>query len=325
MRLAFMGTARFAVPALETLVSAGHEILGVFTQPDRPSGRGRKPKPGPVKQVAQSLGLDVCQPDTLRSDAFEAQLKTLAPELIVVVAYGRILPRWLVELPAHGVLNLHASLLPKYRGAAPINWAIANGESRTGVCAMRIDCGLDTGPVYRCLDTAIGPEETAPELSDRLAPLGAGLLAETVWSIGRGEIEARPQDEAQATLAPRLTKEDACIRWEEPAGSLHNKIRGFLPWPGVVVLFRGRRCQLLKAKTTHRTGVEGPPGEIVLDGGHLFVRCGDARWLEIVSLRLENRRAVGGADFANGVRLKAGERFAFAGDSGPDGTSSPIH
>jgi methionyl-tRNA formyltransferase len=330
MRLAFMGTAEFAVPPLEKLASAGHEILAVYTQPDRPSGRGRKSKKPPVKEASEALGLDVRQPETLKSEAFEAGIRRLQPALIVVVAYGKILPPWLVDFPEHGVVNLHASLLPRYRGAAPINWAIANGETRTGVCAMKIDRGLDTGPVYRCLDTAIGPEETAPELAARLSRMGADLLADVVDALGKGKIEARPQDPKQATVARRLTKEDGYISWEEPRQVVHDRIRGFLPWPGVVVGFRDERCQLLAARLVDGGPPDdvppddATPGEIRIDSQRLTVRCGDG-WIEIESLRLPGRRAVRGLDFANGVRLEPGERFTFIGDAGPDRAGTPVH
>lgn len=318
MRLAFMGTSEFAVPSLQGLVSAGHDIPAVFTQPDRPSGRGRKLKMPPVKEKALEAGLTVHQPETLRTPPFRALIEGLEPEIIVVVAYGKILPPWLVDLPAGGVVNLHGSLLPKYRGAAPIHWAVMNGDIQTGVCTMRMDHGLDSGPVYRCVETRIGPEETSTELSRRLAEMGVPLLLETLESIARGAIEPQPQDESQVTTAPRLTREMGYIRWEEPARSIHDKIRGLQPWPGVVVEFRAQRCRIREAGPVERTPAGGRPGAIRLDGFRLMVSCGDGGWIELRTLQMENRRAVSGAEFANGVRIEPGERFTSVGHSGPD-------
>ena len=316
MRLAFMGTSSFAVPSLGELVSSGHRVEAVFTQPDRPSGRGRKLHVSPVKEAAMSLGLNLHQPESLQSDSVRKLFNGLAPEIIVVVAYGKILPRWLIDCPRHGVVNLHGSLLPKYRGAAPINWAIATGESRTGVCTMQIDEGLDTGPVYSCEQASIGPDATAPELSVRLALLGAPLLARTVETLGRSEARPTPQDDREATLAPRLTKEDGHIRWEEPGAQIHNKVRAFVPWPSVVVGFRQKSCRILETRLTRDVAKEFEPGTIVAGSRGLRVSCGDHQLLAIERLQLENRKAVSGSDFANGVHLRAGERFTtLAGES----------
>ena len=304
-----MGTSYFAVPSLKSLISARHQIVGVFTQPDRPSGRGRNIHGSPVKNSALSLGLELYCPESLKSESVVAVFTRLQPELIVVVAYGKIIPRWLRELPRHGVVNLHGSLLPCYRGAAPVNWAIANGESRSGVCTMRIDAGLDTGPVYECDSTDIGPDETAPELHDRLAAMGATTLLRTIDAINRGDAKGRPQDDSLATLAPPLRKQDGQIRWEEPAEAIHNKVRAFVPWPSVVVRFRGKLCRILRTALTERLAEVGQLGAIILESERLFVRCGDHRFLEIVELQLENRKVVSGSDFAHGYRLRDGDRF----------------
>ena len=303
MRLVFMGTSAFAVPTLESLVSAHHQIVAVCTQPDRPAGRGRRLRASPVKDRALSLGLELHQPDSLKSESVVELFTTLQPELVVVVAYGKIIPRWLRELPDHGAVNVHGSLLPRYRGAAPVNWAIANGESRSGVCTMQIDEGLDTGPVYDRESTDIGPDETAPGLFRRLAAMGAPMLVRTIEAIRQGNAQASPQDARLATLAPRLRKEDGHIRWDEPAKTIHNKVRAFVEWPSVVVRFRGKVCRILRTALTDRFAGAGEFGAIVFDSRQLFVRCGDRRFLEVMELGLENRKAVSGSDFAHGVRL----------------------
>ena len=314
MRLAFMGTAAFAVPSLEALVSAGHSVRAVFTQPDRPSGRGRKVHFSPIKETALALGLGVEQPESFKTDSVRELIENLSPELIVVVAYGRILPPWLIELPPNGIVNVHGSLLPKYRGAAPINRAIANGDPVTGVCTMQIDEGMDTGPVYFCDETPIAPEETAPELASRLAAIGATLLVRTLGAIGQGEPRPTPQDDRRASLAPRLRKEEGYIDWHEPAEAIHNKVRAFLPWPSVAVKFRGKTCRILNSQhwvalEKDREPEKCEPGAIVFVSNHLRVCCGDGGWLEIGRLQLENKNAVSGADFANGVHLVPGDRF----------------
>lgn len=309
MRLAFMGTAAFAVASLEELVSAGHSVGAVFTQPDRPSGRGRRVHFSPVKETALSLGLGIHQPESFKPDSVRTLIEGLSPELIVVVAYGKILPPWLIDLPQFGIVNVHGSLLPKYRGAAPINWAIANGDGRTGVCTMQIDEGMDTGPVYFCEDTEIGPYETAPDLGGRMAVLGARLLGRTLEAIKTGEVQPTPQDEKLASMAPRLRKGDAYISWHESSEAIHNKVRAFLPWPSVVVGFRGKACRILGSRPTSDAAEDCEPGTVRFGSNRLTVSCGDGRWLEIERLGLENKKAVSGANFVNGVRLVPEDRF----------------
>jgi methionyl-tRNA formyltransferase len=309
MRLVFMGTSAFAVPSLEALVAGSHDVAGTVTQPDRPRGRGQRTQGSPVGIAARTLGLDLLQPETLDADEFGEWIRLRAPAAVVVVAYGKRIPPWLLTLPSHGAVNLHASLLPLYRGAAPVNWAIARGESRTGVCTMQMDEGIDTGPVYACREEAIGRQDTAPEVSERLARIGAELLAETLGEMEAGRARPRPQPGAW-TRAPRLRREDGYVRWEWSALDIHNRIRGFLPWPGVVVDFRGERCQLiasLAGGTPPSSG--GAPGDLRWESGHLHVRCGDG-WLEILRLRLENRKAVSAQEFVNGFRLTPGDRMA---------------
>ncbi len=309
MRLVFMGTSPFAISSLETLVSAGHDIEAVFTQPDRPRGRGQRTQPPPVKQIALDLGLNIVQPANLKDLSVRSLLEEVGPDLITVVAYGKIIPRWLIDLPPHGVVNVHGSMLPRYRGAAPVNWAIVRGETQTGVCTMQIDEGLDTGPVYLCDETEISEQETAPEVSERLAKAGGRLLVRTLEGIAAGDLRPRPQDEAAATLAPRLTKEDGYISWEEAALAIHNKVRGFTPWPSVLVRFRNRPCRILETRPEAGECKELPPGCIVPESGRLTVRCGDGRLLEILRLQPESRKAVSGVEFSNGVHLRTGERF----------------
>ena len=314
MRLVFMGTAAFAVPSLEALVATGHEVAGVVTQPDRPAGRGRKLRASPVKEAAQASGIDVYQPESLKSDDVVRAFPRLNPELLVVVAYGKIIPAWLRAIPEYGAINVHGSLLPRYRGAAPVHWAIARGESETGVCTMAIDAGLDTGPVYDCESTEIGPNETVSEVSQRLSALGAQLLVRTIQGVVRGDAAPRPQNDALATMARCLRKEDGRIRWELPAQTIHNAVRAFLPWPSVVVGFRGTPCRILETRCGSGAVAAADPGAIGFAGGKLQVCCGDGRLLEVVQLQLENRKAVSGPDFARGVRLQPGDRFTRIGE-----------
>ena len=313
-----MGTAEFAVPPLEGIAASRHDVATVVTQPDRPGGRGQRLRPSPVGKAASLLGFGVAQPDSLNAAPFRQLIEDQKPDIVAVVAYAKRIPAWLIAWPPHGVVNLHGSLLPKYRGAAPVNWAIARGESRTGVCTMQIDEGLDTGPVYACRETDIGAGETAPDLLGRLARMGAELLLETLASIESGEARPHPQSDRGASLAPRLTREDGYIGWEEPALEIHNRIRAFLPWPAVVVAFRGQTCRLLESRVGDIAG-DGPqqgtlpgmlPGMVTVKGGRLAVRCGDGRLLEILKVQPENRRPLSAREFVNGFRPKTGDRFA---------------
>jgi methionyl-tRNA formyltransferase len=246
----------------------------------------------------------------LKTDEARDLFGALAPDLIVVVAYGKILPPWLLELPKFGCLNLHGSILPKYRGAAPVHWAVANGETTTGVCTMLMDEGLDTGPVFLCDETTIGPDETTPELYDRLATMGAPILLNTIQGITTGTLQPKPQESSEATLARILKKEDGFIDWQWPALKIHNRVRAFNPWPPAVTRFRGETCKILKTTSgplDHPSQFE--PGSIVVAKGRLAVICGDGLGLEILSIQAVNRKAVSGVDFANGARIQAGEKF----------------
>ena len=313
MRLIFLGTPAFAVPTLEAIVKAGHEVAAVLTQPDRPSGRGQNAAASPVKQAALRLGLTVYQPERVRRPEAVEYLRGIPSEAMVVVGYGQIIPQAAIDLAPLGIINVHASLLPKYRGAAPIQWAIARGETRTGVTTMRIDAGLDTGEMLLKAETEIGLEENAVELGARLAAIGADLLVETLEGLGTGSIVAEKQDHAQATLAPLLKKEDGVIDWSEAARAIHNRVRGLQPWPGARTSFRGAPLHLWKTRKSATGGAraDGPrgypdrpttsPGRFV-SLKPLVVVCGEGG-LELLEVQLEGRKRISAADFANGQRL----------------------
>lgn len=317
VRIVFAGTSSFAVPVLQALYDSGCLISGVITQPDRPAGRGQTLQPPPVKLKALELGLPVDQPTTLKNDEARRLFERLAPELLVVVAYGKLLPTWLLTLPRHGAVNLHGSLLPRYRGAAPIQWAMANGDSETGVCTMKLDEGLDTGPVYACEKTPIEPDESVHQLSERLAKLGCGLMLRTIEGIVAGNLHAVPQESAHATLAPILTKEDGNIDWRLPARAIHNRIRAFHPWPGARTAFRDVVCRILKARVKDVSGPDmgASPGTLVLGNNaerYLGVVCGDGILLELLEVQLPNRKPQRGMDLVNGLRITQGEKLGYA-------------
>jgi methionyl-tRNA formyltransferase len=306
MRLVFCGTPRFAVPSLERLVEAGFAVPLVVTQPDRPQGRGMQTEPTPVKAAALARGLTVIQPEKIKhNEEFRAQLEGLRPEAIIVVGYGRIIPPWMIELPKHGNINLHASLLPKYRGAAPIQWAIANGETVSGNTTMRIDAGLDTGDILLQEPMAIEPEDTAVTYGPRLAEAGAKLLVKTLQGLERDEITARQQDHAHATLAPILKKEDGRIDFQRSATDIVNRLRGFQPWPGAFTTFRGKTLNIHAADAIE--AAEVPLAMLALRDGKLLVGCGSGTVLEIRELQPEGKRRMTAREFANGNRLTAPE------------------
>ena len=313
VRLVYMGTADFAVPTLRRLILDGYTLPGVVTQPDKPSGRGQLMHAPPVKRTAMELQLDVHQPATLRDESARRFFTGLQPDLILVVAYGKILPPWLIQLPRFGVVNLHGSLLPKYRGAAPIQWAVANGETETGVCTMQIDEGLDTGPVYLCEKTPILAEESIQQLSERLAALGAELTSRTLSGILAGSLSATAQDHAHASLAPILRKEDGNIDWNWTAQKIHSRIRAFNPWPGTTTRFRGGICRILKSRVGDCTDGSEAPGAITATKGIVSVACGARSRLELLEVQLPGKKPVSGSDFANGVRIQTGDRFESEG------------
>jgi methionyl-tRNA formyltransferase len=305
----FCGTPQFAVPSLQHLLAQpDFEIVGVFTQPDRPKGRGQEIAFSPVKEVALAAKLPVHQPAKVGAPEVTDQLRALAPAVIVIIAYGQIIPARLLAIPKFGWINLHASLLPRYRGAAPINWAIVNGETRTGNTTMRIDAGLDTGEILLQEEMAVGPEETAPELAARLAKSGAPLMAATLRGLVAGSLRGRPQDNAAASLAPILQRENGQIDWVRSAGEIYNRMRGFAPWPGAYTEFRGQICHLW-GKPASNEREHAAPGTLLESGGSLCVICGQGSVLELTSVKLEGRKQVPAAEFARGARLQAGEHL----------------
>lgn len=307
LNLVFCGTPSFAVPTLEKLVEAGYAVRLVVTQPDRPKGRGMGLALSPVKQRALALGLPVSQPDKIRNnEEFRGQLAEIAPDAIVVVGYGRIIPQWMIELPRLGNLNLHASLLPKYRGAAPIQWAIARGESMSGVTTMRIDAGLDTGDILLQKEIPIAPQDTALTLAPRMAAIGAELLVETLRGLQAGTILPRPQDHARATLAPILKKEDGQIDFDLAAREILDRLRGFQPWPGAYTSFRGKNLHVWSAQPVDRPV---PKGEVMVENGRLIVGCGASSALELLEVQLEGKKRVPAADFVHGYKPRDGEKL----------------
>jgi methionyl-tRNA formyltransferase len=308
MKLVFCGTPEFAVPTLEAVVSAGHEVALVVTQPDRAAGRGMDVQAPPVKQAAIAHGLTVVQPEKLKNNVeFRARLEEIRPDAILVVAYGRIIPQWMLDLPRFGNINLHGSLLPKYRGAAPIQWAVANGEVVTGVTTMRLDAGLDTGDMLLAQVVPIGQEETAVDVYGCLAPVGAELMVETLRGLECGTIFPQTQDHSQATLAPILMREDGLIDFSRTAQQIYDRWRGFQPWPGAHTILRGKK---LIVQRMHVAGDgEGEAGVVVVQGDSLLVGCGGGSLLELDEVQMEGKRRMSAADFLRGYQVKSGERL----------------
>jgi methionyl-tRNA formyltransferase len=311
MKLIFCGTPQFAVPTLEKLIAQGHEVQLVICQPDEPAGRGYQIARPPVKELAVRSGIPVFQPAKLKEQATVEFLSPYHPDAIVIVAYGRIIPPWMIELPRLGCINLHASLLPKYRGAAPIQWAIMQGERTTGVTTMKIDAGLDTGDVLLMREEAIRDDDTTESLAARLAVMGADLMIETLSGLERGEIVPRPQDHSQATHAPILKKEEGRIDWSMPAEALARRVRGLRPWPGAFTTFRGKNFHIWAARPSAGIGLTpGEPGTLNLEGSKLFVSCGNGTRLELLEVQVEGKKRLPARDFRNGVRLAPGEKFS---------------
>jgi methionyl-tRNA formyltransferase len=305
--LVFCGTPRFAVPTLEMLVTAGFRVRLVVTQPDRPKGRGLELVASPVKQCALSLNLPVIQPEKIKTnDEFRAQLVALQPDAIIVVGYGRLIPQWMLDLPPLGNINLHASLLPKYRGAAPIQWAIAQGETVTGVTTMRLDADLDTGDILLQQEIPISPDDTAETLAPRLASIGADLMLATLPGLQSGSLQPRPQDHSQATLAPILNKEDGLIDFSRSAAEICNRMRGFQPWPGAYTRFRGKNLQLLKARPATDAM---PPAQLCPHADRLLVGCGHGTSLELLEIQLEGKKPTSARDFLHGYHPQPGEKL----------------
>jgi len=310
VKLVFCGTPRFAVPTLEALIAAGHDIALVVSQPDRPVGRSQELAAPPVKQTALAAGLAVTQPDKIRNNAkFRAQLEAIAPDAIVVVAYGRIIPPWMLALPRLGCINLHASLLPKYRGAAPIQWAVALGETVTGNTTMLLEEGLDTGPILLQKPIEIPPEQTAADLFEVLAKAGAPLVVETLSGLAHGTIKPRLQDNALATLAPILEREDGRIDFaRRTATEIWNRWRGFQPWPGAFTKLDGKKLIVHRMNVTDATGT-GIAGEVRIHGQRILVACAGSSWIEFADLQLEGKKRLAAAEFLRGAGLRAGARL----------------
>lgn len=310
MRLAFCGTPQFAVPTLKALLREGHDIQLVVTQPDRPQGRGMQMVAPPAKEAAIRAGLPVVQPEKIKNNAqFRAQLEAIQPEAIIVVAYGRIVPKWMLDLPHYGNLNLHASLLPKYRGAAPIQWAVANGEPVTGATTMRIDEGLDTGDMLLQRQLAIAPDQTAEDLFPLLAEMGAALMAETLEGLAAGAIRPQKQDDSKATLAPILKREDGLVDFTRTAMQVYNRWRGFQPWPGAHTHFRGKKLALHRIMPMELRGEESDPGVVQVERDRLFVDCGGNTRLELLEVQLEGKKRMPAAEFLRGYQLKSGDKL----------------
>jgi methionyl-tRNA formyltransferase len=337
MKIVFCGTPQFAVPTLKFLLTHEEfEIAAVITQPDRPSGRGMKLTASPVKQAAVAAGVVVHQPEKIRAPEMQATLEAIAPDCVVIIAYGQIIPGRLLPIAKHGWINLHASLLPKYRGAAPINWAIVNGETVSGITTMRIDAGMDTGEMLLRHEMAIGANETAPELAGRMSEAGAPLMLETLRGIAAGTLSGRAQDSAAATYAPMMKREDGRIEWSRTAREIYDRMRGFAPWPGAFSMLRGKTCQIL-GRPVGGADAEAEKAELdnsgqladlgrsnaaplhVMDGREagtihvrqngIYVSCGGATEMHISSVKMEGSRAMDAVEFARGARLTEGERF----------------
>lgn len=307
LNLVFCGTPRFAVPTLNRLVEVGFQVALVVTLPDKPRGRGLELSPPPVKNRAIELGLPVMQPEKIKNnEGFRARLAALKPAAIVVVGYGRLIPQWMISLPPLGNINLHASLLPKYRGAAPIQWAIACGETVTGVTTMRIDAGLDTGDILLQRELALTPEDTAETVAPRLAVVGAELMIETLRGLQTGTVHPRPQDDSRSTLAPLLKKEDGLINFSRSAIEICNRLRGFQPWPGAFTSFRGKNLRVWAARPA---ATVLPPGDMKVDGDRLMVGCGEGTSVEILELQPEGKKRMSARDFIHGYHPNTGEKL----------------
>ncbi|HTY85202.1 MAG TPA: methionyl-tRNA formyltransferase [Silvibacterium sp.] len=313
MKLVFCGTPLFAVPALNAVLRAGHSVELVVCQPDRRAGRGMQVVVPPVKEAADAAGIPVVQPEKIKNNAeFRARLEQIQPDAIIVVAYGRIIPKWMLDLPHFGNLNLHGSLLPKYRGAAPIQWAVANGEPVTGVTTMRLDEGLDTGDILMQRELPIAPDQTAVDLFPRLAEMGAALMVETLDGLAAGALRPVKQDDSLATLAPILSRDDGRMDFTQVAMTIYNRWRGFQPWPGAWTMLGGKKLTAHRLMPLEPSALSGDPTEpaaVRVEDGRLFVRCGEKTWLELVEIQLEGKKRLAAADFLRGHPLKTGDRL----------------
>lgn len=309
MKLVFCGTPCFAVPTLEAVLAAGHRVELALSQPDKPVGRTAEMQVTPVKQAALAHGIPVAQPEKLKNNTeLRAQLEAIAPDAILVVAYGRIIPQWMLDLPPFGNINLHGSLLPRWRGAAPIQWAIAAGDTVTGITTMRIDAGLDTGDMLLKREIPIGPDTTSPQIFEELATIGAALMVETLAALKNNSITPTPQNNAEATLAPILTRDDGRIDFSQPAQTIYNRFRGFQPWPGAWTMLRGKK---LIAHTMHpfNAHISTAPGTLRVQNGHLIAACANGSAIVLDEVQMEGKRRMPAAEFLRGFQIKDGEQL----------------
>jgi methionyl-tRNA formyltransferase len=309
LRIAFFGTPGFAVPTLTRLLASRHDVVGVITQPDRPRGRGQKVSDAPVKALAAERGLEILQPERLARDRFEAPFRALAADLGVVAAYGKILPEWLLEVPPLGMINVHASLLPKYRGAAPVHRAVLAGDTETGVTIMRVVKALDAGPMIARVVRPIGPFESSDVVERDLATLGADLLVRVVDDLPGGHLVETAQNDAEATYAPRLTKEEGLIDWTRPARELHNHVRGMRPWPAAYTFLHGKRIVVHQARPSDVEPADAPPGTVASAGQVVTVACGDGQALDLLQVQPEGRRVMPAREFVAGHGRLTGQTF----------------
>ncbi len=307
MRIVFMGTPEFAVPCLQKLIDCGHEISGVFSQPDKPQGRKMILTPPPVKRLAVENNIPVYQPTKMKDGTALEMLKEAAPELVIVVAYGKILPKEMLEYPKYGCINIHASLLPELRGAAPIQWSVINGFEKTGVTSMQMDEGLDTGDMLLKCEIEIGENDTAAEMHDKLSVLGADILEKTINLLVENKLSPEKQDHEKFTYAPMLSKELSPIDWNLTAREVHNKIRGLCPWPSATAVLNDRKVKIHQSVISECKG--GNAGEIMETGKRLVVSCGDGKCIEILNLQAEGKKAMSAADFMRGNPISVGEKF----------------
>ena len=307
MRLIFMGTPDFAVPCLQSLLDAGHDVCAVFTQPDKPKGRKFILTPPPVKVLAGEHDIPVFQPLTLKEETVQAQIRDLKPDAIVVVAYGKILPKAVLDIPPYGCINVHGSLLPKYRGAAPIQWAVINGEATTGVTTMYMAEGLDTGDMLMWEETPIRQDETADELYERLAQMGASLIVKTLDAVQKGTATRIPQGDSQTSYAAMLTKEMGLVDGNKSAPEIHNLIRGLSTWPVAYTFWNGKKLKLHKSHVVD--GIQGEPGKIISEAGYLMVCCGYGTALELLEVQYEGGKRMSVKDFLRGHPIPTGTKF----------------
>ena len=307
MRIVFMGTPDFSVPCLQALIDDGHDVCAVFTQPDKPKGRHGVLSAPPVKELALKYDIPVYQPDSLKNDEIKSFFASLGADLALVVAYGKILPEEFLNAPKYGCINMHASLLPKFRGAAPIQWSIINGEKRSGVTAMQMDKGLDTGDILLSESVEIRDDETAQELHDELSVLGAQVMRKTLLMLQKGVLLPIRQDDSQSTYAPILTKELSAIDWQKSALQIHNQIRGLYPWPGASAVLNGKTLKIHSAKLLGKT--QGEPGEVVFNDRRLCVACGDGNAAELLVIQAPGKKAMPVTDYLRGNPVVLGTIF----------------